>query len=126
MILSVFLHAAAGAQTNPATPTAITDSMKQQMVAQREANKKAASKTTFTYFVIKAGDGATYGYDIYSDGNLLVHQPSVPAMPGNAGFSDTTSAGKTARFVIEKIRQGEMPPTVSEEELKKLGVIPKK
>ena len=102
------------------------DSAKKEIAAQKEANKKAAAKTTFMYFVIKSGDGATFGYDVYADGNLLLHQPSIPAMTGNSGFSDTTSAGKIARLAIQKIREGEMPPTITEGELLKLGVIQKK
>lgn len=72
-----------------------------------------------TYTIISAAAN-TFCYDIFSDGKLLIHQPSVPGMPGNKGFKDKASAEKVADLVIKKIKKGEMPPTVTTEELKKL------
>ena len=88
----------------------------------RAANIKKSAKTTFGYFVISAYS-STYGYSIYADGNLYIQQNTIPAMPGNKGFADTTAAAKTARLVIKKIKQGEMPPTISIDDLKKLNII---
>jgi hypothetical protein len=70
-------------------------------------------------------ENKTWGYDIYNKGKLLIHQPSIPALPGNAGFSTKADAGKVAKKVMEKIDRGEYPPSVSIEEMKELGVIPK-
>jgi hypothetical protein len=53
----------------------------------------------------------------------MIHQLSIPAMPGNDGFKTKADATKVAQLVIDKIKKGEMPPTVSIEELKKLNVI---
>jgi len=44
-------------------------------------------------------------------------------MPGNEGFTTKQDAEKVALLVMDKIRKGEMPPTVLVEELKKLKVI---
>jgi hypothetical protein len=44
-------------------------------------------------------------------------------MPGNEGFKTKADAEKVAKLVIDKIKRGEMPPTVSVEEMKKLQVI---
>jgi len=65
----------------------------------------------------------TWGYDIYSDDKLFIHQLSIPAVPGNTGFKTKADAEKVAKLVINKIKKGEMPPTVSVEEMKKLKVI---
>ena len=65
----------------------------------------------------------TYGYDIYVYGSVLVHQPSRPGLPGNTGFATEEDAMKVAELVIKKIRNNEMPPTVTIEELRELRVL---
>ena len=82
----------------------------------------AYANATLTYKIIDAPNH-TFGYDVYADGKLLIHQTSIPAMPGNEGFKTNQNAEKVAMLVMDKIRKGEMPPTVSVEELKKLKVI---
>lgn len=88
----------------------------------KEQNIKRAVTAQFQYFIIKA-DSATYGYSIYADGHLYIQQNSIPAMAGNKGFADTTTAAKCAQLVIQKIKQGEMPPSVTVGELKKLNAV---
>jgi hypothetical protein len=80
------------------------------------------ASATFTYKVITAPQ-ATWGYDVFADGRLMIHQTSVPALPGNEGFRTKEDATKVALLVIEKIRKGEMPPTISIDEMKTLSVI---
>lgn len=90
-----------------------------------EAKFPAAStyaNTKLTYKIIDA-PGKTYGYDIYADSRLMIHQSSAPGLPGNQGFKTKADAEKVAKLVIGKIKKGEMPPTVSIEEMKKLKVI---
>ncbi len=77
---------------------------------------------TLTYKTIDA-PGHTYGYDVFADGNLMIHQTSVPALPGIEGFKTKEAATKVALLVIEKIKKGEMPPTVSVDEMKQLNLI---
>lgn len=79
----------------------------------------ANSTITSEIFEIENG----FGYKIFVDGNLYVEQPTIPAVSGNKGFASKSDAQKTADFAIEKIKQGIIPPTISVEELKNLGVI---
>lgn len=65
----------------------------------------------------------TFGYDIFVDGKLLVHQPHIPAVPGNKGFATKEKAKIVADFVVKKIRSNEMPPTITVDNLNKLGVL---
>ena len=65
----------------------------------------------------------TFGYDILLHGTPLVHQPNIPALPGNEGFSTREEAQIVAEFVVKKIRRNEMPPTVTIEDLNKMGVL---
>jgi hypothetical protein len=80
------------------------------------------SGSKLTYKIISA-EKKTYCYDIFADGRLLIHQPSAPGLPGNKGFKSKGDATKVAQLVIEKIKKGEMPPSVTKDELKTLGVL---
>lgn len=65
----------------------------------------------------------TFGYDILLYGRPLVHQPNIPGLPGNEGFSTKERAQTVAEFVVKKIRNNEMPPTVAMEDLNAMGVL---
>ncbi len=67
--------------------------------------------------------GAGWGYDIYEYGKLFIHQPHIPAVQGNKGFSSMENAEKTAEFAITKMLKGIVPPSISTEELDSLGVL---
>src|SRR3954462_6962289 len=64
-----------------------------------------------------------FGYNIYKDDALYIHQPAIPAVPGNEGFSTEAKAKKAAEFVAYKIRNNIMPPSVTPQELDSLGVL---
>ena len=82
----------------------------------------AYANTKLTYKILDAPKH-TYGYDVFADGRLMIHQTSAPALPGNEGFKTKEDATKVAMLVIDKIKKGEMPPTISIDEMKKLKVI---
>src|SRR5437762_9950142 len=82
----------------------------------------AYANTKLTYKILDAPKH-TYGYDVFADSRLMIHQTSVPALPGNEGFKTKQDATKVALLVIEKIKKGEMPPTILVDEMKRLGVI---
>jgi len=95
----------------------------QPTIKTNKLSKEAAHNySKLTYKIIDA-DSSTFGYDIYLDGKLKIHQTSIPALPGNKGFKTKTQAEKVAKLVIRKMMAGEMPPTVHMEELKKLKVL---
>ncbi|KKQ34172.1 MAG: hypothetical protein US50_C0059G0005 [Candidatus Nomurabacteria bacterium GW2011_GWB1_37_5] len=64
-----------------------------------------------------------WGYDVLIDGELYVHQPNIPSMPGDSGFKTEEDARKVAEIVINKIRNNILPPSVSPAELKDLEII---
>jgi len=64
-----------------------------------------------------------FGYDIYVDNELKVHQPHIPAVSGNKGFSTEEKAKRAGEFVGDKFRHNIMPPSVSPKELDSLGVL---
>jgi hypothetical protein len=65
----------------------------------------------------------TFGYDILLHGRPLIHQPNIPGLPGNEGFTTKERAKKVAKFVVRKVRNNEMPPTVTIDDLNKMNVL---
>jgi len=63
-----------------------------------------------------------FGYNIYMQQTLYVHQPNIPAVSGNRGFKSEADAEKTAMLTVYKIRNNIMPPSLSVKELDSLGV----
>lgn len=84
------------------------------------ANNK--SKAGLYFKIISASEGS-FGYDIYKDGRTLIHQPTIPGMPGNNGFKDVATAARVANLVIQKLEAGQMPPTLTIEDLQKVKAI---
>src|SRR6266567_3229174 len=107
--------------------TSITMLFAQATSAPAQSNRSAAkfpaaiayANTKLTYKIIDAPKH-TYGYDVFADGRLMIHQSSAPALPGNQGFRTKEDAAKVALLVIDKIKKREMPPTISIDEMKKL------
>ncbi|MEO7263715.1 MAG: DUF4907 domain-containing protein, partial [Ferruginibacter sp.] len=64
-----------------------------------------------------------FGYDIYIKDALYIHQPHIPAIAGNNGFSTEANAKKAAEFVLYKLDHNIMPPSVTPEQLDSLGVL---
>ena len=77
---------------------------------------------TLSYQIIAAPNNS-FGYDIYMDGRLIIHQPNVPVTSGDEGFRTKDDAKKVAELVISKIRAGQMPPSIILEELEDLQII---
>jgi Domain of unknown function (DUF4907) len=111
----IVIFISADAQVLPTKPT------KKELAKIKTANIKKATATQLQYFIIKA-DSGTYGYSIYANGNLYIQQTTIPAMAGSVGFNDTLSAATIAKLTIQKIKQGEMPPTITVDDLKKANI----
>lgn len=68
-------------------------------------------------------DSLGWGYDVLEGNTLRIHQPHIPAIQGNHGFKSEYDAEKAANRVIEKLDHNIMPPTLSVDELRELGVL---
>jgi hypothetical protein len=64
-----------------------------------------------------------WGYDILVDGKIYIHQPNIPAIMGNNGFSSEENAQEAGEFIIQKLKNNIIPPSVTPEELDSLGVL---
>lgn len=65
----------------------------------------------------------TFGYDIFRNGKLLIHQPNIPGRPGNEGFKSKEKAQAAAEFVMKKIANNIMPPTVTIDDLETMNAL---
>jgi hypothetical protein len=105
-----------------------SDSAKEDntFIQQPAANKEISSDTKIKLEVKTYQNDSTlkgWGYDIYADGALYIHQPHIPAVPGNKGFQSVQKAKTAGNFAVYKIRNNIMPPSVSVKELDSLGVL---
>ena len=76
--------------------------------------------SNFTFFTYMQPEG--WGYNISEKGKRIIDHQTIPGVPGNQGFRTSEEAQKVAELVIEKLEKGAFPPTISEEELQKLGI----
>ena len=106
--------------TNKDEVTNAAENKKVVLEKKSDASKSAEQKIEVKTFENK--DRGGFGYDIMIDGKVYVHQPNIPAIPGNNGFNSENNARKVGLFVVEKIRNHIMPPTVDTRELDSLGV----
>ena len=87
-------------------------------------NPQEGKQTTIKYSCkVFSSINRTWCYDIYKNDKVFIHQTSIPAASGNQGFKTKADAKKVARLVIEKLEKGEMPPSVTIDEMKNLKVL---
>ena len=91
-----------------------------QSQPQNNTSSKPKSASNFTFFTHLQPEG--WGYRISEKGKQIIDQQTIPGVPGNQGFGTSEDAQKVAELVIEKLEKGTFPPTISEEELQKLGI----
>jgi hypothetical protein len=92
------------------------------LLAQTPANTGKTTPNTAYNFSIFENANHTYGYDIYNNKVLVIHQPTIPGRAGLLGFKTKSDAEKVATLAISKIAKGVMPPTITDIELKKLKI----
>ena len=107
----------------PGTSISSNESAEKQEVKKETKQQKNPYTDAKISIKIIPSVKKTFGYDILINGRPLVHQPSIPALSGNEGFTTKERAQKVAEFVVEKIRKNEMPPTVTSDDLNNMGVL---
>ena len=101
----------------------ITESAGRLLIPSLYTNKSTdtSSPEKISYTIVNAKSN-TYGYDIYINDKRYIHQLTIPGIPGNNGFRNKPDAEKTAKLVVDKMKRGEMPPTVTVTELQHLHI----
>ncbi len=99
------------------------DSIVESKVPKVVADSNTSHFSASTY-KNKSGDGPEgFGFDIYQDGKMMIHQNSIPAIQGNKAFNTKEQAKAVAHLMIYKLKNNMMPPSVSKKELDSLGII---
>jgi hypothetical protein len=99
----------------------------QQIVADTLVNKTKVViplNSILTYSIVNSTN-YTFGYHIYLNEKTLIKQLTIPGLNGQEGFKTKVDAEKIAQLVIDKIRNGKMPPSITMEEMKNLNVLSK-
>ncbi len=121
LLLSVFLPCFLIA----CSPEKKTEAVTEFQVAPTEtlSNQPASEYKFSTILSDSTNPSLGFGYNIIIDGHIYIHQPSVPSVAGNKGFTSKEKAETTANFVIYKLTHHIMPPSLSPMELDSLGVL---
>lgn len=115
LLIAITHHQNSHAQINPASEA---DKKGGASFPSGEGFKNAA----ITYKLIPAANN-TWAYDILMEGRMFIHQPNAPGLPGNEGFKNKKAAQRVAELVVSKMKRGEMPPSITIEEMKKLKAL---
>jgi len=78
-----------------------------------------ADNPIYTYKILNSIDNS-FGYNILKDGRVIIRQTNIPGRAGNKGFERSKQAGKAAELMIQKIKSGQMPPTLSKGEIENI------
>jgi Domain of unknown function (DUF4907) len=125
MIRSFFILCLIFTACNRETGTAGNESQNHPVeIATNENRQEPVQDSSITFKIIPGENGAVgFGYDIFVDGKLYVHQPTIPAVPGNRAFSTEQKAAQAAQLVVFKIQNQILPPTVEVRELDSLHLL---
>jgi hypothetical protein len=100
---------------SPKGRTVSPEQSKNKVVTESPVNDSRYSVFTFV-------QPEGWGYNISENGKQIINQQTIPGVPGNQGFKTSEEALKVAELVRSKLERGTFPPTISEEELQKLGI----
>ena len=93
-------------------------------LTSRDNSKQELSNYNYTIFLCDSSNQKLgYGYNIIMDSHIFIHQPSIPSIAGNKGFTSKAQAEKIATLVIHKLTRNIMPPSVTPKELDSLGIL---
>ena len=93
-----------------------------------QTDKNLAQNNSNINFIIFRTDTCTpdsikgWGYDIYVDDKLMIHQPHIPAVAGKLAFVNQASAQMVANLVVYKLRNNIMPPSITIEDLDSIKI----
>lgn len=111
---------------DPKSSQNTTVSLNETVEIPDQPHTKPSDNLTFRVFrndTLKSQESiGGFGYDIMMNGRLYLHQPMIPAVQGLKTFNSEKDAKKMAEFVLTKIKNNIMPPTVSISEIDSLGI----
>lgn len=103
-------------------PELSQDSLRIEFEQIKAKNREKAANTSWSHYIIQS-EGGGFGYCILADGHVYIWQGNIPGIPGNQGFESVEKAERCAGLIIQKIKDGESPPAITEEDLKNNQLI---
>lgn len=88
---------------------------------EKSLEENPKNKPVYSIKVIAISD-STFGYEIFQNNSLYIRQLTIPAISGNRYFKTKNQAKKVGNFVLTKLNNGIIPPTISLVELDSLEI----
>ncbi len=101
------------------TNSSVEDSPRNESTSEQVPIENGPEFTVITVEYPNVG----WGYQILQDGKLAIDQKHIPVIQGYKSFSSKEKAEKTGNFIVQKMKNGIFPPTLTEEELDSLEVL---
>lgn len=100
------------------------DSLGKDSVIANAPDANLLMEISFKTFEVKdsADKKMGWGYDLYVDGKRTIHQPLIPAVPGNDAFATENEAKLTGELAVKKMKLTGAFPTITIQELDSLGI----
>lgn len=98
----------------------------QQVVEQTNNTASQLPEITSDKIDVKtfeAKETQGWGYDIYVDSKIMIHQPIIPSIQGNRSFKTEKQALTAGLFAADKLKRTGTLPTITPKELDSIGVI---
>ena len=90
----------------------------------KSGRESATDNMEVKTFEVKDSTGKAlgWGYDIYVKNIKTIHQPIIPAIPGNKPFKTESEANKIGMLALSKMKRTGNLPTLFIKELDSLGI----
>ncbi|MFT4033931.1 MAG: DUF4907 domain-containing protein [Siphonobacter sp.] len=95
---------------------------KQEALAPQVDTPHMIADSAAAYQVTPFKSGRGWGYQIEQNGQAFIYQQYMPAFPGKQPFATAELAKKAGEIVLNKIKTGQVPPSLSKQELLDIGV----
>ena len=101
-----------------------------ELPIKRQEKKKASEKNKQQELVVENlslkitdSEYTGFGFEILQGTNPLIIQPHIPAIQGIKGFESKEQAAIIGNYMIYKVNNGIMPPSISVQDLDSLKII---
>ena len=91
------------------TSESIEDNQQNDSLSEPVTKAKGPEFTVITVEYPSTG----WGYQILQDGKLAIDQKHIPVIQGYKSFSSKEKAEKTGNFIVQKMKNGIFPPTLT-------------
>ena len=124
IFLGIFFSACSNPKSEKGNGTSVETKKETELATtQTEPAIDSIPNNIFAKTYKNTGPEGGFGFDIFKDNQLMIHQPTIPAIQGSKGFQSEEQAQKTADLMLSKLQKGMMPPAISMEDLDSLGIL---